>query len=236
MIRPRFWMGSRALVVSAGLLVALSGPAAAQGARAMFPVQPASPVHDFFSMLFGGGRAAPRQEAPRILVLPRAAETPSYSSSGGGIGYCVRTCDGRYFPLQGRAGGEKSDIAQCNAFCPAAKMAVYSTSDAARGIDAAVSSDGKPYSELPNAYVFRQKLVDGCTCNGKVGGMAKVDVKEDATLKRGDIVMTEEGSRVFTGSRKGPPYREADFVTPARFPELPRAIRARLDELKVASR
>ena len=55
-------------------------------------------------------------------------------------------------------------------------------------------------------------------------------------LRRGDVVMTEEGSRVFTGGRKGPPYREADFVEPARFPELSRDMRARLTELEMASR
>lgn len=233
---------ARAVLLAASVLLLMTqGEAAlAQSSRGLFPASSGSsspsPLHDFFSALFGGGRPAQRSyEPPRILVTPRPLDAaPTYG--GGAYAYCVRTCDGRYFPLQGRASGEKSDLAQCAAFCPAAKMAVYSTSDSGRGIDGAVSKDGKLYSELPNAYVYRQRLVDGCTCNGKVGGLGQVDVMNDPTLKRGDVVMTEAGSRVFTGARKGPPYREADFVSPSRFPELPRAIRARLDELEVAAR
>lgn len=220
-----------------GLALALApigGEAKAQS-RGMFPSHSGSPLTDFFSALFGGRPSYRSSDQPRILVTPRPLDVaPSYS--GGGHGFCVRTCDGRYFPLPGRAGAEKSDIAQCAAFCPAAKMTVVSTSDPARGIDGAVTRDGKPYSELPNAYVYRQRLVEGCTCNGKVGGLTHVDVMEDPTLKRGDVVMTREGSRVFTGKTKGPPYRTADFVEPSRFPELPRSMRARLDELTVASR
>ncbi|MDI4666129.1 DUF2865 domain-containing protein [Xanthobacter autotrophicus] len=193
-----------------------------------------------FSLLFGGLQAHPYREPerPRIVINPRVrGERSSSASSGSGIAYCVRTCDGRYFPLQGRSADEGA-IAQCNAFCPAAKMAVYTSSDSARGIDAAVARDGKGYSELPNAFVYRQRLVEGCTCTGgsRIGGLNRIDVMRDPTLRRGDVIMTEEGSRVFTGGRKGPPYRDADFVVPARFPELSRDIRARLSELEMASR
>ncbi len=231
--------GLLALIAAFALGLALSlaplgGEAKAQS-RGLFPSHGGSPLTDFFSALFGGRPSYRSSEQPRILVTPRGLDgAPSYS--GGGHGFCVRTCDGRYFPLPGRAGAEKSDLAQCAAFCPAAKMTVVSTSDPARGIDGAVTREGKPYSELPNAYVYRQRLVEGCTCNGKVGGLTHVDVMEDPTLKRGDVVMTAEGTRVFTGKTKGPPYRTADFVEPSRFPELPRSMRARLDELTLASR
>lgn len=231
--------GPRALLsaVAVGLMLVLAplGNDAWAQSRGLFPSHGGSPLGDFFSALFGGRPSYRPVEQPRIIVTPRIIYgSPSYS--GGGHGYCVRTCDGRYFPLPGRAGAEKSDLAQCAAFCPAANMTVVSTSDPARGIDGAVTRDGKPYSELPNAYVFRQRLVEGCTCNGKVGGLTHVDVMADPTLKRGDVVMTSEGSRVFTGKTKAPPYRAADFVEPSRFPELPRSMRARLDELTVASR
>lgn len=229
-------VGAVALFIFALLLAMapLGGEAWAQGSRSMFPPQSRSPLTDFFSALFGGPSRR-SSEQPRIVIAPPGVDRPP-SYSGGGHGYCVRTCDGRYFPLPGRAGAEKGDLAQCAAFCPAAKMTVVSTSDPARGIDGAVTREGKPYSELPNAYVFRQRLVEGCTCNGKVGGLTHMDVMEDPTLKRGDVVMTSAGSRVFTGKSKGPPYRSADFVEPSRFPDLPRAMRARLNELTVASR
>jgi len=243
------------LILAAALLcgVGFAGEAQAQGARTTFFARPspASPIEGFFSMLFGGMRAAPPRPAfnqPSLAPLPELRE----GGSGGYVaaGFCVRTCDGRYFPLQGRpnGAGDPDALAQCNAFCPAARMAVYTTSDTARGIDLAVSRDGAPYSEMPNAYVYRQRLVDGCTCTGgpRIGGLAKIDVMRDPTLKRGDVVMSRDGSRVFAGAGTkvaarsgaggGMPYQKADFVTPAQFPELPRDMRARLDELTVASR
>lgn len=187
---------------------------------------------------------------PALGPLPEVRE--GGASRYVAVGYCVRTCDGRYFPMQGRPGGadDPEALAQCNAFCPAAKMAVYTSSDSARGINLAVSRDGEPYSELPNAYVYRQRLVDGCTCTAgsRIGGLAKIDVMRDPTLKRGDVVMTRRGSVVFAGGeaegrsgrrsarKSGPPYQQADFVTPAQFPELPRDVRTRINELTVASR
>lgn len=237
---------ARLALLAALFTCGLAGEASAQGARATFFASPssssASPLHDFFSAIFGGGgrtSAGPRGgfDRPQIELVPGA---PGTLPSGVAIGYCVRTCDGRYFPLQGRpnGAGDPNALAQCNAFCPAAKMAVYTSYDSARGIEVAISRDGKAYSEMPNAYVYRQRLVDGCTCtaSARTGGLAKIDVLRDPTLKRGDAVMTEEGSRIFSGTKAGPPYRQADFVSPSRFPELPRDMRARLNELTVAAR
>lgn len=244
-------MGRRAvgcaLLLASALLLAVTsgGEARAQSRGGLFPFAPqgaprASPGN-FFSLLFGGLRPHVHEtpERPRIVITPRVRGSGSSGASwGAGVAYCVRTCDGRYFPLQGKAGEEGGALAQCNAFCPAATMAIYTSSDSTRGIDAAVSRAGKAYSELPNAFVYRQRLVEGCTCTegSRIGGLNRIDVMNDPTLRRGDVVMTEEGSRVFTGGRKGPPYREADFVEPARFPDLSRDMRARLSELEMASR
>lgn len=215
----------------------------AQSTRGLFHTSSSSggPIGDFFSLFFGGLRSSSRpasSEPPRIVISPRLREDDGASRWGAGTAYCVRTCDGRYFPLQGRIGEEDDALAQCNAFCPAAKMVVYTSADRARGIDAAVARNGQSYSELPNAFVYRQRLVEGCSCTkgSRIGGLSAVDVMNDPTLKRGDVVVTAQGSRVFAGAKKGPPYRESDFVEPSRFPELPRDMRARLSELKIASR
>lgn len=228
-------VGLAAVMLAAG---APAGSAWAQS-RGSLSYAPSAPMPNILQLLFGGLRSTSRYgepDRPRILLQPRVRE-PAVAS-GGSYAYCVRTCDGRFFPLQGRAGDAGSALAQCNAFCPAARMAVYTTSDSTRGIDGAVTREGKAYTELPNAYVFRQRLVEGCTCTAgtRIGGLGAMDVKEDPTLRRGDIVMTAEGGRVFAGGRKGPPYRDADFVPPSRFPDLSRDMKARLAELEVASR
>ena len=54
--------------------------------------------------------------------------------------------------------------------------------------------DGSRYADLDNAFVYRKKLVAGCTCNGRDPfGLARVDVNTDPTLRPGDIVATKTG-------------------------------------------
>ena len=42
---------------------------------------------------------------------------------GGGQAFCVRTCDGRYFPVA--ASDKASRAASCNSFCPASETKVF---------------------------------------------------------------------------------------------------------------
>jgi hypothetical protein len=105
------------------------------------------------------------------------------ATSGGGQAYCVRTCDGRYFPIT--ASDNQTKAASCNSFCPASETKVVYGG----GIDNAVTDAGKPYSELPNAFRYRNEIVAGCTCNGKDQfGLAPVKIENDPTLRKGDIV------------------------------------------------
>src|SRR6202011_4173253 len=109
----------------------------------------------------------------------------------GGQAYCVRTCDGRYFPIT--ASDSQSRAASCNNFCPASKTEIVYGSH----IDNAVTEKGKPYSELPNAFRYRNELVAGCTCNGNDQiGLAPVKIEDDPTLRRGDIVAGSGGLMV----------------------------------------
>ncbi len=123
--------------------------------------------------------------AARSLPAKRAA---SALFGAGGQAYCVRTCDGRYFPIN--ASDNQSRAAACNNFCPASDTKiVYGSS-----IDAAATETGKPYSELPNAFRYRNEMVAGCTCNGKDQvGLAPVKIENDPTLRKGDIVAGEGG-------------------------------------------
>ena len=128
------------------------------------------------------------------------------SEGGPQVSFCVRTCDGRYFPIA--KSGEASPAKTCQAMCPAAKTEIFSGSN----IENAVSPRGGRYASLANAYVYREKLVDGCTCNGRnAAGTASIDYLNDATLRPGDIVMTETGAVVFRGT-PGASHKLADFV------------------------
>jgi hypothetical protein len=163
---------------------------------------PAVQAEEFFSSLFGAF-GAHRQQAP-VTPLPFASEGNSpiapdfnaprarvYSYSGGSQAYCVRTCDGRYFPIT--ATGNQAKAASCGSLCPASDTKVVYGSN----IDSAVTESGKSYSELPNAFRYRNELVVGCSCNGKdPTGLAAVKVEDDPTLRKGDIVVSRGGLMV----------------------------------------
>jgi len=153
---------------------------------------PAAQAQDFFSALFGGfGRA----RAPYVS-MPFANDDGSVPVQrgpryGGGPAFCVRTCDGRYFPIT--ASDNASRAASCNSFCPASETKLVYGSN----IDNAATETGKPYSELPNAFRYRNEIVTGCTCNGKDQiGLAPVKIEDDPTLRKGDIVASENGLQV----------------------------------------
>jgi hypothetical protein len=156
---------------------------------------PAVQAQDFFSNFFGmfGGQ---HRSQPPMTPLPYAGESSESGGSrarisyGGSQAFCVRTCDGRYFPISNS--GNQNRAASCNSFCPASETKVVYGGT----IDNAVTDGGKPYSELPNAFRYRDELVAGCTCNGNPVGLASVKIEDDLTLRKGDIVAGDNGLMV----------------------------------------
>jgi len=172
------------------------------GAAALIAVviAPAAQAEDFLSALFGAfgvhrpqppATPMPYSSEDSTVFPPESAGPHPRVSYGGSQAYCVRTCDGRHFPISNT--GNQSRAASCNSLCPASETAVvYGGS-----IDNAVTEGGKRYSELPNAFRYRDELVAGCTCNGKdPTGLAAVKIEDDPTLRRGDIVAGSNGLMV----------------------------------------
>jgi hypothetical protein len=92
---------------------------------------------------------------------------------------------------------------------------------------------GTRYASLANAYVYRDRLIDGCTCNGESpAGTANIDYLNDATLRPGDIVMTETGAVVFRGT-PGPSHKPADFVPVQDSKRLSSATREKVGAMRV---
>jgi hypothetical protein len=156
---------------------------------------PAAQAQDFFSQLFGGFNRPRHQPYVRMpfaddgqVYAPRSESRSRSYGGGGSQAYCVRTCDGRYFPVT--ASDNASRAASCSKLCPASETKVYYGAT----IDDATAENGKPYSDLPNAFKYRNELVSGCTCNGKDQvGLAQVKIEDDPTLKKGDIVAGANG-------------------------------------------
>ena len=181
----------------------------------------AARAEDFFSNLFRAFGARPPAPPPSFGRDEGAVEVPRRTAHGSGQAWCVRSCDGRYFPISGP--DEKSRTASCNSFCPASPTSLVYGSD----IDNAVTEDGKRYSELPNAFRYRNELVAGCTCNGKnPAGLASLPLDNDPTLRKGDLVAGQQGLEVVTRD----PSRGAANFTP-----LPQSAQARYRNLPVVA-
>jgi hypothetical protein len=165
-----------------------------------------------------GGRSEPWQSgrsdsysarpSVRFTVRPRR-EGARHAGYVGERHYCVRTCDGFYFPLATR--GDASRAEMCRALCPAAPTEVYRMSGSADSIEDAVSERGKSYASLPNALAYRKSLKPGCSCRASGAATMAVPITQDPTLERGDIVVTQKGVHVFAGNGRFP-FRDRDFV------------------------
>ncbi len=163
---------------------------------------PAS-AEGIFERIFGGFRhAVEDRQAPMIInsfadPLADRSNLERRAESAPAKGFCVRTSDGFYFPVQSRPGLSAAE--SCSAFCPGSKTAVYSGSS----IDNATTKDGSRYADLDNAFLYRKQLVAGSTCNGRDAfGLAHIDVNNDPTLRRGDMIATKTGLTAFTGTDK----------------------------------
>ena len=143
---------------------------------------------DFF---FGGGQKLQQQTDNNPQSPPR----PVVVSAG--PAFCVRSCDGKYFPLMR---GAASPAQMCQAFCPASPTKVFFGSS----IDRAYAATGERYADSENAFAYRKALRADCTCNGhNPAGLASVDLAMDGSLRSGDAVATVDGLVAYSGIRVG---------------------------------
>jgi hypothetical protein len=208
------------------LMLGVAAPASAQG---------------IFERIFGGLRQSvqePPQPPTNIQAfvdpytsLARAIDQPPplRAETGPARAFCVRTCDGRFFPVQAHAGLSTAEA--CRSFCPASQTRLYSGGT----IDSAVTSNGSRYADLDNAFVYRRQLVAGCTCNGRDAfGLAQVDAKSDPTLRPGDVVATKSGLMAFTGGKNSDKTSNvAEFTPIDSYRGLNKASRDKLSEIKI---
>jgi Protein of unknown function (DUF2865) len=191
----------------------------------------AASAEGLFDFLFGGAQKQHQQanffSDPFGLNQQSAPPPRPVASSGSGPAFCVRGCDGRYFPL---SRGNASPVQMCQAFCPASPTKVFYGSS----IDSASTTSGERYADSENAFAYRKALRADCTCNGRdAAGLAPVDLALDTTLRSGDVVATTDGLVAYSGVRLGT-GQTAEFTPVASYPGLTAEVRARLGEMKVA--
>jgi hypothetical protein len=193
--------------------------AAIAAAAMAAPGTPAS-AEGLFDFLFGGppARSVPASATAYSDPNPQfGAPASEQHAVGPSVAYCVRLCDGRFFPIQRSSGADPAQV--CSSFCPAAKTKIFSGS----GIEHASARDGARYADLQNAFAYRERLVAGCSCNGKDSvGLVTTPAAEDPTLRPGDIVATNTGFVAYTGGKRN-----------AEFTPVTGEMRARLANTKI---
>jgi uncharacterized protein DUF2865 len=177
-------------------------------------------AQNFFEALFGRLWNSPgtsyADPTPQL-------SSPEATRSEGGVAYCVRLCDGRYFPIQRHSGASSAQT--CSSFCPASATKIYN----GNGIEHAVAPDGKRYSELTSAFAYRERIIAGCTCNGRDAfGLVTPPVADDPTLRPGDIVATNTGLMTYSA---GP--NSSTFIPISAYAGLSADLRHQLTETKI---
>jgi Protein of unknown function (DUF2865) len=177
-------------------------------------------AQNIFEALFGRLWNSP----PTTYADPNAPlRSPEATRSEGGLVYCVRLCDGRYFPIQRHSGATAAQT--CSSTCPASATKIYN----GNSIDHAVAPDGKRYSELATAFTYRKKIVPGCTCNGRDAfGLVNPAIADDPTLRPGDIVATNTGLMAYSAGPNG-----STFIPISTYAGLAADLRRQLTETKI---
>jgi hypothetical protein len=146
--------------------------------------------------LFGGGDND-NLEGP----LPPGAENPMLGGYNGYRTLCVRTCDGYYFPISFATSQSRfaEDEQTCQKLCPATEAVLYSHRNPGEDVAQAVSSSGRVYKDLANAFRYRREFVASCSCKqaGQTWAEA-LGTTRDSTIERGDRVVTEEMSKAMS--------------------------------------
>ena len=190
-----------------------------------------------FDFFFSGAKPQARTASPpqttffadpsSMTASQQAPLPPRPVVASSGPAFCVRSCDGKYFPLMRGSG---SPVQMCQSFCPASPTKVFYGSS----IDSAYSQSGERYAESENAFAYRKDLRADCTCNGRdPAGLAPVDLALDSSLRPGDVIATTDGLVAYSGVRLGND-QTPEYTPVASYPGLTAEVRARLNEMKVA--
>ncbi|MBU4530457.1 MAG: DUF2865 domain-containing protein [Hoeflea sp.] len=118
-----------------------------------------------------------------IMVEQQAARGGSYRT------LCVRSCDGFFFPVSSRANPSDftRDERTCQMMCPGTGTELYfHAADIQESEEMVSARTGQPYTEMPNAFVYRNAnapMSKACGCN--MGAFYKEMERREAILNGG---------------------------------------------------
>ncbi|RIA47551.1 DUF2865 domain-containing protein [Dichotomicrobium thermohalophilum] len=124
---------------------------------------------------------------------PRQRRSPSELPFATYRTMCVRQCDGYYFPVSFSTlpSQFQADEAQCQQRC-AAPTELFVYRNPGEDVESMVSLEGKPYTELKNAWLYRKKFIDGCSCDA--AEYSEAEIAQSMAELDGPSARLEEGS------------------------------------------
>jgi hypothetical protein len=144
---------------------------------------------NFFTNLFGGGGPSDNNGS----VDPNAPQSGTYRT------VCVKSCDGSYFPISFATVPSRfaDDERTCRSLCPNAQVTLFTYHNPGEDISQAVSINGQPYSQSPNAFRFRTQYDKTCSCRapGQSWADALKNVDTSGGAEQGDITVTEDRAK-----------------------------------------
>lgn len=108
--------------------------------------------------------------------------------------FCVRTCDGYYFPMSPASshGDMARDEQNCQAACPGAETKLYFHQDGQEDAEAMISRiDGNPYAKLKTAFAYREASTlkaPQCSCAAQPGSLKLVSTDSGKTTQKGAAI------------------------------------------------
>lgn len=179
---------------------------------------------NFLSNLFGGGPSDNNG-----AVDPNAPQSGTYRT------VCVKSCDGSYFPISFATVPSRfaDDERTCKSLCPNAQVTLYTYHNPGEDIAQAVSINGQPYSQSPNAFHFRTQYDKTCSCRapGQSWADALKNVDTSSGAEQGDITVTEDRARRMSQPPRTAPVRQTGAPQTA----APAAPEANTDPGKIRS-
>jgi hypothetical protein len=131
-----------------------------------------------------------------IFGLPDSMQSSTYRT------LCVRTCDGYYFPVSFATTQDRflEDERACQRMCPAAEVALYAHRNPGEEVNQAVAMNGRPYTELPSAFRYRQEYSSACSCRrpGESWAQALKNLENRSTLESGDIMVDDQRAKLLS--------------------------------------
>jgi hypothetical protein len=109
---------------------------------------------------------------------------------GGGMKtWCVRLCDGFYFPVSysTNSGAYQRDLAICQGRCPGADVSLYSHPSYLDPEDMVSTVSGERYTKLPTAFAYRTTVSSNCSCELAAPKIKTAEASGDEAADTADV-------------------------------------------------